>query len=196
MPPTSRRPGPILAALLALAVLLPGAAQALPPVGETPYSGRFTMDVAGQQVTGKVFHSREAERREMSVEGTDQIFILRPSEAEALMILPEAGMAMRMALPPDPGLAASEAFAQLNPEVVGEETVAGEATTIYRTSGRVEGRFWITGDGIVMRMETDTGRGRYTMELLDLQRGDPDPALFELPPGIQVMEAPGQPLRQ
>lgn len=184
----------LLAALVASLLLplalaaRPAAAEALPPVGETPYSGRFTMDVAGQQIDGKVFHGRDAERREMTVDGTEQVFILRPLEAEALMILPSANMAMRMPLPPDPGLAASEAFARLNPEKVGEETVAGEDTAIYRTSGRIEGRFWITGDGIVMRMETETGRGRYAMELLELERGAPDPALFELPAGMQVMD--------
>lgn len=180
-------------ALIALFALLPGAALALPPVGETPYSGRFAMDVAGQRVEGKVYHARDAERREMTVDGTEQVFILRPLQAEALMILPSANMAMRMPLPPDPGLEAAEAFARLNPEAVGEATVAGERTTIYETSGRLDGRFWITDDGIVMRMETETGRGRYAMELLDLERGEPDPALFEVPAGMQVVDGGAMP---
>ncbi|MEX0760608.1 MAG: hypothetical protein WD100_13590 [Tistlia sp.] len=182
-----------LALMMAGAALLPGTALALPPVGETPYSGRFTMDIAGQPVTGTLYHSPDAERREMTVEGTGQVFILRPAAGEALMILPAAKMAMRIPLPPDPGLAAAEAFARLDPQAEGEETVAGEATTIYRTSGEIEGRFWITDDGVVMRMETDTDRGRYTMELLDLERGAQDPALFELPPGVQVMEGMAPP---
>lgn len=175
----------LLAALLALA---PTAALALPPIGETPYSGRFTMNAGGQPITGKVFHSRDAERREMTTEGGEQVMILRPREAEALMIMPGAGMALRIPLPPDPGLAASEAFARLNPEEVGEAVVAGEATTIYRTSGEMNGRFWITDDGIVMRMEAEAQQGTFTMELEELNRGEQAPSLFELPPGVKVID--------
>lgn len=176
--------------LLFLALLaLPGAAAALPPVGETPYSGRFTMNAAGQAISGRMYRGHDAERREITVEGTEQIFILRPLQAEALMIMPSANMALRMPLPPDPGLAASEAFAKLEPEVVGEEVVAGEDTTIYRTTRKIDGRFWITDDGIIMRMEADTPNGRFTMEVLEVTRGEQDASLFEAPPGIQVMDA-------
>ncbi|SME92789.1 hypothetical protein SAMN06265365_101529 [Tistlia consotensis] len=207
-----RRPGLRIRRLLALALFalasatlacatltgaaLPAQARALPPVGDTPYSGDFTMDSAGQMVTGRVFHSQKAERREIKAAGGEQIFILRPIEAEALMIMPAAGMAMRMPLPPDPGLAASEAFARLNPEVVGEETVGGEKTTIYQTSGKLDGRFWITDDGIIMKMSTRTARGDVTMTLTNLKRGDQAPSLFEAPPGIKIIDGGALPAGQ
>lgn len=178
----------LIGAGLPIAASEPAAARPLPPVGDTPYSGDFTMNSAGQQVTGKVFHSQKAERREIKAAGGEQIFILRPLKAEALMIMPAAKMAMRMPLPPDPGLAASEAFARLNPEEVGEETIGGERTTIYKTSGKLDGRFWITDDGIIMKMETETARGPVTMTLTNLKRGDQAASLFEAPAGIKVID--------
>lgn len=198
MSQTNRRPRgrlrPALAALAALALLAallvlgPTAGLAQPPIGETPYSGSFTMTAGGQPITGKVFHSREAERRELRTEAGEQIMILRPEAGEALMIMPDAGMALRLPMPDGVGPKGAEAFARLNPEVVGKEQVAGEETTIYRTSGRVNGRFWITDDGIVMRMEAEAEEGGFTMELEELVRGEQDAMLFELPSGIQVID--------
>ncbi len=178
---------------LGLALLtLPGVAAALPPVGETPFSGRFTMQVGGQEIAGEVFHSETAERREMQMQGAAQVIILRPLEAEVLVLMPQQNMAMRQALPHDPGLTSAEAFARLEPVEVGRESVNGESTTVYETSGRIDGRFWVTDDGIVMRMRTETGEGPLTMELLEVERGEQPAELFEVPEGMQVVDAPQQ----
>ena len=183
-----------LAALaVGLALLaLPGAAGALPPVGETPFSGRFAMQVDGREIAGKVFHSEAAERREMQMQGETQVIILRPLEAEVLVLMPQQNMAMRQSLPNDPGLKSAEAFAQLEPVEVGRESVNGESTTVYDTTKRIDGRFWVTDDGIVMRMRTETAQGPLTMELLEVARGAQPAELFEVPEGMQVIDAPQQ----
>jgi hypothetical protein len=84
-------------------------------------------------------------------------------------------------------------YAHLQPEEIGRETVAGEATTKYRVT--VEGRtifIWATEDGIPLRMEDESAEGRFVIELTNLKRGPQPDELFEVPAGVQNMPISGQ----
>ena len=77
----------------------------------------------------------------------------------------------------------------------------GESVTKYRLQGvdpmggSFEGFAWISGDGIILRMQGDNSgpqfSGSMSYDMTALQRGPQDPSLFELPPGVQAMRMPG-----
>lgn len=165
----------------------------LPPLGQTAYSADFSMTGATMEMRGTVHRTPGAERREMVLQGQRQVMLMRAAQGEMIMLLPEVSLAMRLPMRSDPRVEAAEAFARADPQAVGSETVDGEATTIYETSGEVAGRFWVTDDGIVMRARVETDEGPLVIELSDVRRGPQDPALFEVPQGIQIMDAEQMP---
>jgi hypothetical protein len=176
----------LLFALLAPAT---GHSANLPQIGETPFSADFSLTADAMQMDGTVNRTPGAERREMVLQGQRQVMLMRPAAGEVIMMLPEANLAMRLPLQGDPTVEAAEAFARANPEAVGSDTVDGEETTIYETSGDNAGRFWVTDDGIVMRSEVASEKGPVVIELSNVERGPQDPGLFEVPSGIQIMDA-------
>ena len=138
------------------------------------------------------------ERREMMMQGSAQTMIKRPDLGVIYMLMPQMGQAMEM--PIDRGGMPTDNMDAYNPVALGSETVLGENTTKYRmqggdANGSFDGHAWITGDGIMMRMEGqatgDGFAGPVSITLNSLQRGPQDPSLFELPPGTSVMQMPG-----
>lgn len=177
--------------LVLLALLLPAFATAaeLPPIGQTSYMARFAMTGGGQTVDGTVHHTPDAERREMELDGMRQTMLLRADAGEMLMLFPQMNAAMRMPMNKDPNVDAQEAFARMAPVAIGEETVNGEETTIYEVDAEIEGRFWVTDDGIVMRTDMTAAEGPVFLELSQVERGPQDPALFEVPEGMEILDA-------
>jgi hypothetical protein len=52
---------------------------------------------------------------------------------------------------------------------------------------------WATADGIMVRMEATSQEGKIVFSLENLVRGPQDPALFELPDGVQIMQGSAMP---
>ena len=63
--------------------------------------------------------------------------------------------------------------------------------------GSMTGHSWITDDGIMVKMESQVSADGQVEAigflLTNVQRGDQDPSLFELPVGLQVMKMPAMP---
>jgi hypothetical protein len=189
----------MLAAVMAvMSPAAPLSASELPRV-QAPFSADSTFAAGGMTIDGKIWQQDGKRRQEMSVQGQNQTMIMRPDLGVMYMIMPGTNMAMEMALSPEMAGADYEQILALSPQAVGEETVSGLPTTKYRiesdagsVAGQMTGYSWITEDGIVVKMEAevmvDGTLQNINFLLQNVQRGPQDPALFELPAGLQVMK--------
>ena len=180
---------------LALALLAgwPAAADSW-PTPEAAYQATRVMDAGGMQMSGRLFHDRGKERWEVEMQGMTQVMILRPDLDKMFMLMPEMNMAMEMPFAFGANIPSPERHAGNEPEVVGQEVIAGEETTKYKFEGD-DGTgpytvfYWLTDDGITLRTEGTSAQGSFAMYLDGLDRGDQPADLFELPAGVQVMPA-------
>jgi hypothetical protein len=193
--------GGVMAFMLAavLAVMSPAASAGELPLVQAPFSADSSFAAGGMTIDGKIWQQDGKRRQEMTMQGQIQTMIIRPDLGLMYMIMPGTNMAMEMALSPEMAGADYEQILGLDPKAVGEETVSGLQTTKYRiesdtddVAGRMTGHSWITEDGIVVKMEAEvmvdgTLQG-VSFLLQNVQRGPQDPALFELPAGLQVMK--------
>jgi len=194
------RPGLPLLFVVALAIAGPpvigrtsaGAQAADWPRPQASFSATRVMASGGMQLSGPLYHDHGKERWERDAQGMQQVMIMRPDLQKAFMLMPQMNMAIEMALGDAPSVPSPETYAQGEPVAVGQESIAGEATTRYRSEGQsARGpfvmHFWVTADGIVMRMQGESPDGSLESRLEGLRRGPQDSALFELPPGVQAM---------
>lgn len=125
-----------------------------------------------------------------SAEHGQAVFIVR--DGEALMISSAMGQPMAMRVPassapalPDQNWAATQ---DGNVRRIGDCNVIGEAGSRYQsqdTGEGVPGEACITQDGIML--EASEG-GRVVWQATRVQRGPQDPALFEPPAGVTVVD--------
>lgn len=173
-------------------LILPARAADLPDQNAT-YSAQRIMDTGGVQLVGQVNHDHGKERWESSQEGMAQVTIMRPDLAKLIMYMPHLNMAMELPLDSGPQFGLPTDPNGPQPEAVGQEDIAGEATTKYRvevddgTATPFIVFSWVTDDGIVMRTEGKGPDGEFVMYLTQLTRGPQDAALFEIPAGAQLM---------
>ncbi|HEY8352745.1 MAG TPA: DUF4412 domain-containing protein [Sphingomonadales bacterium] len=177
------------ALLLMIAIAAPLAAIA----GDNPfakrieYSADINYTIAGMKGDGKVFQGKNADRREMTVQGQRSVMIVK--NKELLMLMPDLNMAMRMPLDADPLQEALNPGPDVKFTKLGEESVNGEQTAKYKVD--FEGGssiIWTTDDGIVMKVEAETGEGKLTVNTTNVKRGPQPASLFELPSGVQIMD--------
>ncbi len=164
---------------------------------DVAYAATRTMQAGGHTISGPVHYDGGKERFEMTMEGQQQVMIRREDKQLLYMVMPQMGMGMEMQLGGQasmPGaMPGARDYAELQPEEVGRETIAGEETTKYRVMAEGMTIFiWASDDGIPLRMEGEGPEGRFTMELSDIERGPQPAELFEVPAGIQMMQMPGQ----
>ncbi len=83
---------------------------------------------------------------------------------------------------------------QVDLEQVGSETIEGLATTKYKfvmKDGSAGGFLWYTREGIPVKMDLISKSGgrnsRITVTLENVQVGEQDPSLFELPAGYTAL---------
>jgi hypothetical protein len=192
----------MFAAVLSLAGPLPHAARAADwPKPEASYSATRVMASGGMSLSGPLYHDHGKERWERAAKGMQQVMILRPDLQKAFMVMPQMNMAIEMGLADAPSVPSPEKYAQGAPVAVGQATIDGETTTEYRSEGQTARgpfvmRFWVTADGIVMKMQGESPEGIFESRLENLRRGPQDPALFELPPGVQAMPVNPAMMRQ
>jgi hypothetical protein len=193
-----------MAAAAALAHLLAAGslarADAL-PAPRASYSAEQTITADGQSLRQLIYHDRGKERREMRIEGSSAILIVRPDEARAYSIgdgpntvmidIAEAGQT--------PFLPTMHRF-RAAPEA--QEVFAGETVTRYAIEGPgpdgepITGKVWVTADGILMKSQTmvasDQAPTLVTAELSTVERRALPPALFEPPAEKPVADMRGE----
>jgi len=179
---------------LALALFSGPAAAGSWPTPQAAYQATRVMSAGGIEMSGRLFHDHGKERWEVNMEGMTQVMIMRPDLEKMFMVMPDMNMAMEMPLASGGNMPTPDRYPGSEPEVVGEETIAGEQTTKYKVEGD-EGTgpytvfFWMTDDGITMRTEGSSAEGSFAMYLDGLQRGEQPADLFELPAGVQAIPA-------
>ena len=183
-----------VALLFALALVCGPAAAESWPEPTAAYRATRTMNAAGTEMGGPLYHDHGKERWEITIEGMTQVMILRPDLDKMIMFLPQMNMAMEMPFAFGGRIPTPERYAGSQPEVIGEEVIGGEETTKYKVEGDEDGTpyqvvFWMTDDGISMRVEGTSAEGSFAMSLSGLERGAQAAELFEAPAGVQVMPA-------
>jgi len=178
----------VFSMLVAVFSFVAGAAQANPAIKPAvDYSADMTIQAGKENGTARIYHSGDADRREMSMAG--QKMVLISDAKQMLMIVPGTGMAMRMEVPRDPVSQVYERAEQANFEAVGKETVNGEATTKYRINEpEAQGHVWLTADGILMKADMKGDQGSVLIEVNNVKRGAQDPSLFKAPAGLMIMD--------
>lgn len=189
----------LFAFVFSLAVCAATAATAAPDWlrPDAAYSATRVMKAGGHEISGPLHYDSGKERFEMSMEGSQQIMIRREDKDLLYVIMPQMGMGMEMSLGGGKAMPSADDYAALEPEEIGRETLNGEDVTKYRVTAKDAGQshtvfVWATDDGIPLRVEGESGEGRFEMELTDLQRGPQPAELFEVPAGIQLMAMPAQ----
>ena len=175
------------------------AAQA-PNQSRPSYAADGFIQVNDTAIPFKTFHDQGKDRREQTIEGNQNIMILRPDLGIMYMVLPDANMAMQVPVGKEDMLRAGQLFLRdEGAEPAGRETVGGEVAIKYTLPSGADGMqtsVWVTDDGIPVKMEGFAGGQRVLyMELSEIRRGPQDAGLFEVPDGVQLMQMPaGMPM--
>jgi hypothetical protein len=160
------------------------------------YDGIRVMETKDGQMQFNIHHAPGKESMEMDIGGMQSRVIIRRDLGKSYSIMPSMGTYREMPLD-DATKQANQAMNLQSVEEVGREDVNGFSATKYKTkfkddSGKGAGFMWITDEGIPIKMDmiyaSRKMKGqRFKLELKDLVLRKQDPALFELPAGLQPM---------
>lgn len=182
----------ILFAVALLAAFTLARANELPqPTVE--YSADSVLTAEGMSMRTRVYHALDKERREVQMQGQEQVMILRMDKGVSWMLMPDSSQFMEM--PVAAGLESSGDVTgygiQITP--LGKEKLGPMASTKYQMvlsspeGYPYEGFMWINDQGIVLKMDAavkgDQSGARLQMELTNIKIGKQDPKLFEVPAG-------------
>lgn len=179
----------MLSIVSTLLVFVAQATAAQLPVQEVAYSADRVVEFGEDRLTGKSYHDAGRERHELSIDGLDQITILRPDLDRAFVIQPTADSLIELSIEEVAILPPLMALYTYQATRVGSEVVHGEETTRYRLTnpkslfGPPEVMVWITDDGVVIQMEgvidVDGEPERVILVQRNVVRGEQDPVLFD-----------------
>jgi hypothetical protein len=189
------RAAAIVSSLYPMLICGLAAARAEPiPLPNVDYQAKATM-MGGSAVT--IRHSGDKVRMEIQPHGLPATItgIMDFSTHKMIMIGAVPGM-NNMAMEIDVGKDASYGQVMGEGKRVGTATAAGESCELWQ----VESKIGLSGepvtaclsrDNIPLRTEaTFEGKPRVIMEVTELQRTRQDPAMFVLPPNVQIVKLP------
>lgn len=166
-----------------------------PPTVE--YTGVMTTETRGDRISARIYRGKERMRIEMETQQGPTAMIINQAERTAYMVLTRQRMYMEVPMQQAERGPIGELDQNVELEAVGQEEVNGVDTTKYRVSRKdssqdgFEGFAWLTEERIAVRMEgTDHRDGRanpVSMNLTDLQVGDLEDRLFQVPEGYQSL---------
>lgn len=137
---------------------------------------------------------------QIEMQGMSSGVILREDLGKGFLLMPSMGMYKEISL--DEAMTQSANEMQFESiEEVGREEVLGFPSTKFKTrftdkEGKGAGHFWVTDGGVPIKMDmiytSEEVEGmRLTMEFIELNMRDQDPAIFELPEGLSPMNFGG-----
>ena len=167
----------------------------------TGYSADSYLETADGVVKGPIHYVPGLERREYVDEsGGNMVMIVRHDKKVVWMVMPEDGIYMEMKFPEE-GRKDDLGAYQIETTAIGPETVNGVETTknkiimVGPNGDKLGGFSWVTKEGIVVKMDAIAvekgSKERLKLELKDLQIGQQDASLFEIPGGFTRMEMGG-----
>jgi len=143
---------------------------------------------------GKMYYSPGKVRDEINAGGQSMVMISRLDQNKAWMLI---GNGMYVESNPQEGTDQAPSYRLVSREEIGAETVDGIQATKYKSvyeskDGKFGGFTWYTDDNIAVKgfliSETNGEKQRLKFQLTNLQRGDQDDSLFELPAGARPMD--------
>jgi len=186
---------PVLALLFGLG--LAGSAPAAALVGDTkvPFSADRSVVSNGKTYDGRVFAAPGMQRHEQVINGLPVVAILRADREVAWLMLPGLHIYAEFAFPK--AVTEYDGVGALGAPV-GNDVVAGLKSARYRvehegTDGSaLDGWVWMTGDGIITKLDGTYNSPKKkevkaTYMLSNVKLGPQDPALFEIPKGVNKL---------
>jgi len=182
-------------AIIGTIVVGMGRAAEIDPI-KVNFSADGQVETEDKKFNTKIYFKKDRLRDEMLMGGQSIIFIQRFDLNKTWMLM---GQGMYM----ETDLGESEQspdYKLIEKEVVGKEVINGMQTTKYKTvfqssEGKFGGFTWINDDNIAVKgfmISNEGGRKQRIMfELHNIQIGDQDAALFELPAGARKMDMRG-----
>lgn len=170
----------VIVTLLLFILAGPGASAA----AAAGFSADAYMFQGGKQIMqGKMYMAKDRARFEYG--GT--VNIVRMDKKLVWMLMPSQKMYMEQSLRPENMVSGSERMpGEVERTLLGTETVNGYAANKYRITVQGEGKRqsmlqWLTVDGS-LPVKTAAEDGRWVQEFRNIQMGEPDDFLFEVPP--------------
>ena len=159
-------------------------------LGSVAFAQSFSADVLWisdkQTMQGKIYVSAEKIRSETA--GT--VSIIRLDKKVVWLLMPTEKMYMEQAFRPQNSVPSSEPIpGEIERTFLGTESVNGVMSNKYRVSIKAENRvqamfMWLMVDkDLPVKMSSDDGK--WSVEYRNIQLGDPDPGLFEIPVGYK-----------
>jgi len=134
-------------------------------------------------------------RMETTQQGQTAIMLMDFDAQTMYMYMPDQNIAMRVNFAQATKSATEEAqsIQNYNPTVVGTETIDGKVCLVveYTVEGTAT-KAWIWQEhGFPIRVEVTTTEGKHTVEYKNIEFVDIPDNMFELPPGVQIIQQPG-----
>ncbi len=176
------------------------------PLPKASYSADVIFTAKGKDIAGHIYVDGPKERREAkSAAGLPSITIIRRDQGKVYDLKPtrHLAVALRIAAAEAAGKTGApgtdvDSFYGAEAESQGLETIDGLLTTKYaiKIDGgpelTVNATVWATDDGIIVRVvgktSIDADNAPARMELKNIIRGPQDAALFEVPPGMDLLQ--------
>lgn len=193
------------AAILAICFSLgsPVSALAQAQQGAVAYSADFTLETADMSQTGRIYSSAGKERRESVMEGMVMINIRREDLGKLWILMPSEQMYMEISAGQEntSDMAATNPadydveMTEVGPDVLdGVETIKQKVIMTGADGSKMGGFWWTTAEGIPIKMDMlaieEGDKTRLKQQLSNLELGEPDPSLFEIPDGYQPLSMP------
>ena len=186
----------LIVSIMVAAFTMSAASAGLPPPNAA-YSADSRLRVGDVELAGRVYHDRGLERRELVIDGIQQVVVRRPDLNHVYVVMPILGMGVETDLDAVPRPTPDRVLNGLHAEIVGRETIAGLAATKYRLTGtdpdggQFDGYVWFTEDGIAVQLTGTVSAGGRTetvhMRLDNIRVGPQDPTLFERPGAVTFL---------
>jgi outer membrane lipoprotein-sorting protein len=164
------------------------------------YSANAYFETAAAVMEGPAYFAPGKERREYLMEGVQSVNITRRDKNVIWMLMPEDKMYMEMKPNEDNSQSDLSGY-QIEQTPIGPEVVNGVQTNKSKiimtapTGEKMGGFMWVTQEGIVVKMDAiamdKKSKLRFKTELKDLQIGDVDDSLFEIPADYTKMDIMG-----
>lgn len=190
----------MLALLAVLVIAATSLAAETPGRADISYSADLRIQAGGSKprlMTGRIFHTKDAERREHLHDGTKSIVIIRWDRKLGWLLNPANNTYTRISLTRAVQFRGLPTTPATSRRKIGRATVNGVPTTKYKVSTiRRDGKpfrgfMWVSDDGVVMKLVSDSGADwPYALELDKLRVGAQDQALFEPPRGWRKIALP------
>ena len=152
------------------------------------YSANQFIDTIPGPFVSKIYVSGDKERQDASMGGGVVTTIIRRDKGVAWLLIPSKKQYQEVTLDATEFASIQHRFSELKKRLVGKEQLDGQQTlknTYSDASGREVALSWATNNGVVVKSEifedTLNGKPKATISLKNLQFGQQEQSLFDIP---------------